>query len=232
MASKNKQGAPDTFDALNQSQAFFEKYKKAIIITVTALVVLIVGVSAYKAYVQNPREDKASTALGQAQELFSEGQYQKALDGDKSVLGFAKIASEYSGTDAGNLAKLYSGLCYAELGKWNEAVENLEDFSTRDDAVISPAATAALGNAYVQVDQLDKAVATLKKAAKAADSKAANGRNYSISPIFLLQAAEILESQNKAEEALELYKEIKTNYVNSQLVQSSEIDKYIQRVTK
>jgi len=232
MASKNQKGAAESFDALNQSQAFFIKYKRAIIITLSALIVLIIGVSCYKAYVQNPREDKASTALGQAQELFSQQQYKKALEGDKAIKGFAKIASEYSGTDAGNLAKLYAGLCYAELGKWNEAIANLEDFSTRDDAVISPAATAALGNAYVQVDQLDKAVATLKKAAKAADSKAANGRNYSISPVFLLQAGEILENQNKTDEALSLYQEIKTNYVNSQLVQSSEIEKYIQRVTK
>lgn len=232
MASKNQKAAGETFDALNQSQAFFEKYKKAIIIAVVAVVVLILGFGAYKAYVEKPREEKASTALGQAQELFSQEQYQKALDGDKTVMGFNKIASEYGGTDAANLAKLYAGLCYAQLGKWNEAVSNLEDFSTCGDALISPAATAALGNAYAETGQLDKAVSTLKKAAKDADGKAANGRNNSLSPVFLLQAGELLESQKKTDEALEIYNDIKKNYVGSALVQSAEIDKYIQRATK
>ena len=35
-------------------------------------------------------------------------------------VGFTKIADEYSSTDAGNLANLYAGLCYANLGKWQK----------------------------------------------------------------------------------------------------------------
>lgn len=232
MSKQNKKAAAETFDALNQSQAFFEKYKKAVIIAFVAVVVLILGFAAYKAYIEKPREEKASTALGKAQELFGQEQYQKALDGDKTMMGFTQIASEYSGTDAANLAKLYAGLCYYQLGKYQQAVDNLEDFSTCGDALVSPAATQALGNAYVEVGQLDKAVETLKKAAKAADGKAANGRNNSLSPVFLLQAGEILESQKKTDEALEVYNDIKKNYVSSPLVQSSDIDKYILRVSK
>ena len=78
--------------------------------------------------------------------------------------------------------------------------------------------------------QLDKAVASLKKAAKMADSQAADGANNSLSPTFLIQAAEILESQNKKAEALSIYKDIKKKYVNSPVMQ--EIDKYIERVTE
>ena len=63
-----------------------------------------------------------------------------------------------------------------------------------------------------------------------ADSKGHNGVNNSLSPLFLLSAAQLLESQNKNDEALEIYKDIKTNYVTSALVQSQEIDKYIQRL--
>ena len=42
-------------------------------------------------------------------------------------------------------------------------------------------------------------------------------------------AGQILASQNKTAEALKLYQEIKQKYVNSALVQSMEIDKYIER---
>ena len=97
--------------------------------------------------------------------------------------------------------------------------------------MVSPAAIAARGNVYAKLSKLDEAVKDLKKAADMADSKAKNGRNYSIAPTFLLQAGQILESQGKKEEAAKIYKDIKANYVNAMVVQSQEIDKYIERAT-
>ena len=95
--------------------------------------------------------------------------------------------------------------------------------------MISPAAVAALGNAYAHVKQLDKAVDCLKKAASMADKQAEGNANNSISPSFLIQAGEILESQGKKDEALKIYQDIKAKYVNSPVY--GEIDKYIERVS-
>ena len=225
MANVNEQqGALNVEETLNKSEAFFLKYKKAIIYGVLAVIVVIAGVIVYKQYVSAPREDKASTALAKGQEYFQQDLYEKALNGDGAgYTGFVKVASDYSSTEAGNLANLYAGLCYAGLGKWNEAAKYLEEFDTKDDQMISPAAEGALGNAYAHLNQLDKAVSHLKNAAKNAD-------NNSLSPTFLIQAGEILESQGKAAEALELYKEIKEKYVYSMQYQT--IDKYIERATK
>ena len=216
---------------LNKQEAFLLKYKKAITIAVVALIVIIAGIILYKNYVSEPRQDKASTALAKGQEYFANENYEMALKGDSlGFVGFAKLAKEYSSTAAGNLANLYAGLCQANLGKWEEAVKFLDAYSPEDDSMISPAAVAALGNAYAHVKQLDKAVSNLKKAAKMADSQAADGANNSLSPTFLIQAAEILESQGQKAEALSIYKDIKKKYVNSPVMQ--EIDKYIERVTE
>ena len=225
MANVNEQqGALNVEETLNKSEAFFLKYKKAIIYGVLAVIVVIARVIVYKQYVSAPREDKASTALAKGQEYFQQDLYENALNGDGAgYAGFVKVASDYSSTEAGNLANLYAGLCYAGLGKWNEAAKYLEEFDTKDDQMISPAAEGALGNAYAHLNQLDKAVSHLKNAAKNAD-------NNSLSPTFLIQAGEILESQGKAAEALELYKEIKEKYVYSMQYQT--IDKYIERATK
>ena len=225
MANVNEQqGALNVEETLNKSEAFFLKYKKAIIYGVLAVIVVIAGVIVYNQYVSAPREDKASTALAKGQEYFQQDLYEKALNGDGAgYAGFVKVASDYSSTEAGNLANLYAGLCYAGLGKWNEAAKYLEEFDTKDDQMISPAAEGALGNAYAHLNQLDKAVSHLKNAAKNAD-------NNRLSPTFLIQAGEILESQGKAAEALELYKEIKEKYVYSMQYQT--IDKYIERATK
>ena len=217
----NQQAAPVAEQTLSQSEAFFLKYKKAIIAAVIALVVIIAGIVLYTTYVSGPAEQKASTILAKGQGYFLSGDYQKALNGDSaSFKGFVALAKEYSSTKAGNLANLYAGLCYAKLDKWQEAADYLEKFDGSDDAMISPAAVGALGNAYAHLNQLDKAVSNLKKAAEMAD-------NNALSPTFLIQAGEILESQNKKAEALKLYEQVKEKYFNSMAYQT--IDEYIER---
>jgi len=220
-------------ETLNKSEAFLVKYKKPVIIVVVAAILVIAGYFVYRANYAIPREDKANTAIAKGQDYFNMEQFDKALNGDGAgYAGFVKIASDYSGTDAANLANLYAGLCCANLNKWADAVKYLEAYSPSNDAMISPAAVAALGNAYAQTGNIDKAVSKLKKAAQMADSKAVDGINMSISPTFLIQAGELLESQGNKAEALKLYQDIKKKYVNAPAVLNSDIDKYIERVSE
>ena len=193
MANKTEQVLEAT-ENINNREAFFMKYKKAILIAVAAIIVVIAGVFLYISQISGPREEKASTALSKGQTYFNNEMFEQAVNGDGAgFVGFAKLADEYSGTKAGNLANLYAGLCYA--------------------------------------NQLDKAVDAFKKAADMADSKAEDDTNNSLSPIFLIKAGEVLESQGKKDEALKIYQDIKKKYVNSMLVQSAEIDKYIERAS-
>lgn len=222
MANSNKNASAPLEETLSKSEAFFLKYKNVIMGCVLALVVVVAGVMLYKNYVSGPAELKASTAIAKGQDYFSQQQYELALNGDSTgYAGFAKIASEHSSTAAGNLANLYAGLCYANLDKWDEAVQYLEKYDAADDQMVSPAALGALGNAYAHLNDLDKAVSTLKKAAEKAD-------NNSLSPTFLIQAGQILESQDKKDEALKLYQQVKEKYFQS--MQSQIIDEYIERV--
>ena len=203
MANKNNKANNLTEETQNSSEAFFLKYRKAVIYGAIAVIAVIAGIIIYNTYVAGPREDKASTVLAKGHKYFNNEDYDKALKGDGADFpGFLAVASDYSSTDAGNLANLYAGLCYAQLGKWNDAITCIEKFDGQGDNMISPAAEGALGNAYAHTNQLDKAVEHLKKAAKLAD-------NNSLSPTFLIQAGEILESQGKKEEALELYMQVK-----------------------
>ena len=217
-------------ETLSQKEAVFMKHKKAISAAIVVVILIVAGVLSYETYISGPREQEASTALAKGQDYFANQQYEIALKGDSTGFrGLLNIASDYSSTDAGNLANLYAGLCYANLDKWNDAVKYLKKYSPADDEMISPAATAALGNAYAHIKQPDKAVEYLKKAASMADSEAEGNANNSLSPTFLIQAGEILESQNKKDEALKIYQDIKKKYVNSPVY--GEIDKYIERVS-
>lgn len=207
-------------EALTQSEAFLIKNKKAIIGVVAAVIIIVAGVTLYKHLYAAPREEKAQAALFKGQEYFEAGSFEQALNGDSiGYEGFAKVADEFSGTKAANLAQAYMGICYAKLGKTQEAIDALNSFDG-DDQMVAPAIKGAIGNCYAQLGELDKAAATLLDAANQAD-------NNTLSPIFLMQAGEILVKQGKYDEAIQAYTTIKDKYFRS--YQAMNIDQYIEK---
>ncbi len=220
MAVQKKNEALNVEDALTQSEAFLEKNKKTIIGVIVAIIVIIAGIVIYKNYYAAPREEKAQTALAKGQEYFEAQAYEQALNGDSiGYNGFLKVADEFSGTDAANLAQAYAGICYAKLGKYEEAVKALDSFDA-DDQMVAPAMKGAMGNCYAQLGQLDKAVSLLMDAAQEAD-------NNSLSPIYLHQAGQILVKQGKYDDAIKANTTIKEKYFNS--YQAMDVDKYIEQ---
>lgn len=217
---KNQNEHLNVEDALTQSEAFLVKYKNAIIGGVVAVIIIVAGIIMYKNLYAEPREEKAQAALFKGQEYFEQDAFEQALNGDSiGFVGFLKVADDYSGTKAANLAKAYAGICYAQLGKYEEAVKMLDDFNGKDQ-MVAPAILGAAGNCYAQLGQLDKAASTLLSAADKAD-------NNTLSPIFLVQAGEILVKQNKFDDAIKAYTKIKDKYFQS--YQAMDIDKYIEQ---
>ena len=229
--TQENKGAQELNEALNKSEAFIKKYKKALIAAIVAIIVIVAGIIFYNNY-QAGRSVEASTAISTAQELIAQQQYEKALKGSGATApGLIQVASDYSGTEAGNLANYYAGLCYANQAKpdWKSAQEYLDKFDTQSDQNISPAAVAAAANAYANNGDLAKAVDLFQKAADMADSRAFNDANNSLSPVFLKEAGMLLEKQGKKADALKIYQDIKKKYVNSPAYQ--DIDKYIERAS-
>lgn len=217
---KNQNEHLNVEDALTQSEAFLIKYKNAIIGSVVAVIIIVAGFIMYKNLYAEPREEKAQAALFKGQEYFEQDAFEQALNGDSiGYTGFLKVADDYSGTKAANLAKAYAGICYAQLGKYEEAVKMLDSFNGKDQ-MVAPAILGAAGNCYAQLGQLDKAASTLMSAADKAD-------NNTLSPIFLMQAGEILVKQGKYDDAVDAYTKIKDKYFQS--YQAMDIDKYIEQ---
>lgn len=215
---KNNQDQLDVEEALMTSEAFLFKYKNIIVGVVVAIVVIVCGTLGYKHFISEPNELKASEASFMAERYFGNDEFEAALKGDSlGNMGFLKIADEFSGTKAGKLANAYAGVCYAKLAQYEDAAKYLDKFSA-SDFMVAPAMLGTIGNCYAQLGQLDKAAATLLKAAEKANSVV-------LSPVYLLEAGQILEKQGKNSEAVEAYKQIKNKYGNS--MQAMDIDKYI-----
>lgn len=235
MSNQKTNQTLDVNDALAQSEAFVIKYKKQIIAAAVAVVVVVGGFIAYIYGYSKPREDKAQELLGVVmQKYVMQQDFEKALKGEGKTMGLTKIAETYGSTDAGNLAAYEAGLCYYQLGKNSDAIKYLEKFSPKGDNTISAQALYALANCYANAKQLDKSVDTFKKAAKATNVPA-------LAAEYLFQAATILQSQNKNDEALKIYQDIKASYPSAPIcsrqqqngvVMDAIIDKYIERLSK
>ncbi|KAA6317408.1 hypothetical protein EZS27_032429 [termite gut metagenome] len=203
-----------------QSEAFFIKNQKAIIIGLIAIVLIVTGYFAYRHLYAVPREEKAQIALFKSEQYFENGAYDLALNGDSiGYIGFLKVIEQYSGTDVANLAKAYAGICYKQLEDYEKAIEYLSGFSGNDQ-MVTPSILGAIGNAYAELDQLDKASSFLIRAADKAD-------NNALSPVFLKQAGDIFMKQEKYDDAVKVYTKIKEKYFQSP--QAMDIDKYIER---
>ncbi len=204
--------------------AWVETNKKKIITIFVAVVVVVGGYLGYTYGYQQPREEKAQTLCTDGLQYIQSSDFETALNGEGTFPGYIKIASEYSGTDGANLANLYAGICFAQQNKYQEALPYLEAYTPGNDQSISAMALFALAQCYAGVENLDKAIATFQEAAEQAN-------NAALSPMCLLEAGKLLESQDKKADALKLYESIKNDYPTSTLVVGSpaEIEKYIER---
>ena len=224
MSKKNIKAEANEFDeAIEVSKSFVEKNIKPLGYGIGAILVVVIGFLLVHQFYIVPNSNRADEALFKAQQLFMEGNYEKALNGEGTSMGFLAVADKYGSTKAGNLATLYAAICYAQTDKYQEAVNMLEEYDDCGDEMVSPSSVALLGNCYAELGQNEKAVKLLLRAADKAD-------NNTLSPMYLVQAGQIYESLGQNDKALDCYNRVKEHYMQS--VQYSEIDKYIERVSK
>ncbi len=204
-------------EVFSKSEQFIEKYQKIILIVVGVIVVIVLGFFGFKRFYLAPREKEAQSQMFMAEKYFELDSLNKALNGDGQYLGFLSIIEDYSMTKSANLSHYYAGICVLKMGKYDQALEHLDKFSS-DDNIIGPMAKGAMGDAYMEKKQVDKAVDLYMDAA---DMK----KNDFTTPLFFMKAAMAYEELGKLDKSLEIYKRIKEEYPRSN--EGREIDKYI-----
>jgi predicted negative regulator of RcsB-dependent stress response len=204
---------------IDRARDIWSKNGRTIIIACAAVILLGGGYLAYKYLVKAPKEQKAQEAIWKAQNYFEQDSVKQALNGDRQFAGFEKIASQYSGTDAGNLADYYAGALALKTGDNNKAVQHLKDFSTGAKQ-IQARAYKLLGDAYANLGKNSDALSNYKKAAHEFE----NDREGSAEYLFI--AAYFADRvANDKKEAIDLYKELQKKYPRSQF--GAEADKFL-----
>jgi tetratricopeptide (TPR) repeat protein len=201
-------------------ESAFQSNRKPIMIGLGLLVALPLLYFAYTKVIAGPKENKAADALGKISTYMLLDSTSAMISGVGKTEGVAKIANNYSGTDAGNVATYMLGAGYLKQGKFKEAITALEKFDGKG-TLLEGIATGLLGDAYWENNQLDKATECYEKAAK-------DDKNMQFSPEYLKRAATIYEIQNKSDKAIAAYKAIRTKFPQSRL--SLEADKALAKL--
>ena len=205
-----------TLDAsASKTEDFVAKNQKIIIGFVGTIALVTVGYLAFQKFVAAPKQDEAANEMFIAQQNFqkatdgvaSDSLYKLSLNGSEGKFGFVKIADEYSGTDAGNLANYYAGVAYLNTGKYTEAIDYLGKFKS-EDVVLNAMAKGAIGDAYSQKNQPKEALENYVKAAE-------SDKNDFTTPRFLLKAGKTALTLGNKEEALKYFTDIKDNFESS-----------------
>jgi len=206
----------EVFSKLDETATITEdwvaKNQKIIIGLVAAAALFTIGYLAYQRFIAAPQQEEAANEMFVAQQNFqkatdgvaSDSLYKLSLNGSEGKFGFLKIADEYSGTDAGNLANYYAGIAYLNTGKYTEAIDYLSKFKS-DDIVLGALAKGAIGDAYSQKNQPKEALENYLKAAE-------SNKNDFTTPRFLLKAGKTALTLGNKSDALKYFTDIKENY--------------------
>ena len=205
--------------ALTKTEQFLESNQKLISIVIGSIVIVAVGYLGLNKFYLEPRNKDAKDQMFMAQNYFEKDSFNLALNGDGNNLGFLDIIDSYGSTDAGNLSKYYAGISYLHIGEFDNAIEYLQKFDT-DDALLGPISVGAQGDAKFELGKTEKALELYSKAYKM-------NENELTTPIYMLKAAELLESTNKSAEALKIYETLKQEFPESS--EGKNIEKYIAR---
>lgn len=221
--SKGNQKAEETIEvvesALSRSEQFIENNQKSLIIGVAVIALIVAAYFGANKYFLEPKQKEAQVQMFMAQRYFESDSLQKALYGDGNNPGFIEIIDEFGSTKAGNLASYYAGISFLKKGEFNEAIKYLDQFNS-DDHVLSAMAKGAKGDAYIELNQNDKAVNQYLSAAK-------TNMNEFTSPIFLMKAGNTYEIMGNYMEAQKTYELLKAEFPTT--ADGRNADKYIAR---
>ena len=216
----NNEPIVDVQEVYSKTGNFIDNNKKRLTIIVVAVLAIVGGYLGYKKMVIAPMEIEAQSAMFMAEKYFEQDSLQLAINGDGQNYGFIDIVDEYSGTKSANLAHYYLGICYRNTGEYEYAIDELNSFSS-DDVMISAVALGAIGDCYMELNDVENAISYYEKAAK-------HNENGLTSPVYLFKAGLAYEDLKDFAGAEGKYKSIKDNYPDSREAQT--IDKYLARV--
>lgn len=151
------------------TERFLEKHSKTLITVFGALVVAVLGYFAFQQFYVAPRNEEATLSYLAAQKNLADGKEELALGGKTAANpGYLGTFNEYSGTKVGKLSAYNAGLLKFKEGKYQEAYDLLDQFSS-GNKVLMALKYGAMADCQANLNKNDEALSLLDKATSASD---------------------------------------------------------------
>lgn len=152
-----------------QTERFVERNSKLLSMIFGGLVLLVLAYFAYQQFVIAPKNEEATKGYLAAIAKLQNNQTSEALGGKSAANpGFLGTYNNYSNTDAGKLSAYNAGLLKFKEGKFKEAYDLLDDFSS-DNKILMALKYGAMADASANLNKADDALSLLDKASSASD---------------------------------------------------------------
>ena len=201
---------PDALAArLADSEEFVVRNRNLLLGLLALLVLGGAAIFGYN-YWRTDQNQQAQTAMFPAVNYWEADSLAKATKGDGKHPGLDKVANQYGGTKAGNLADFYAGVAALKEGKYQQAYDYLDKFKA-DDYLVQARAYSLMGDAKLELNQPKEAADLYAKAA-------GHNANEYFSPGYLLKEGVALEAANDKPGAAKAYDKLVTDYATAQEV--------------
>jgi len=201
-----------------EAKSFYQENQSKILIGLGVIAFLVVAILWYTNK-NNEDNSLASIELNRVMPLYDGGSFQEAIDGRSgtNILGLKKIVDSYSGTENGELARVYLANSYYLLGKFDEAKESYDNYSGSNKILVA-AALAGMAACFEAKNNFADAAASYEKAYKVSEFNSQN-------PDYLLKAGSNFIKIKQFDDAKASFDLIKEKYKTSQAFR--ELDRYL-----
>jgi predicted negative regulator of RcsB-dependent stress response len=207
-------------DAIEHGAEAVFSHTTVLAVAVLAVVVAVVGYFSWRFY--NDRQTvQATAALDLATKAYSarigaapdpndpgEAFYPTELArAEDAVQKFSAVAQKYPNTNPGRLAAYYAALCYEDLERHNQALEQLKKISSGKDKELVAMAQYQIGVIYERTGKPADAVKVFRDLADHSSVLVPR-------PLVLLELAETLR-QSDPKQAADVYTQLKKEFPNT-----------------
>jgi tetratricopeptide (TPR) repeat protein len=138
----------------------------------------------------------------------------EAARSEDAAQKFSAVAQKYPNTNPGRLATYYTALCYEDLERHNQALEELKKISSGKDKELAAMALYQTGVIYERTGKP-------ADAAKVFRDLSDHASVFVPRPLVLLELAQVLR-QNSPKEAATVYEQLKKEFPNTAVSEEAE----------